>query len=48
MLRLPSAMVTLDLLMAASTYVDKWGLVDVGQLGPAARTGWFVPARCKH
>ena len=47
-LRLPSAMVTLDLLMAASTYVDKWGLVDVGQLGPAARTGWFVPARCRH
>ena len=35
----------LDLLVAASSYIDKWGLVDVGQLGPAARLGWFIPGR---
>ena len=45
MLQVPEAMISLDLLMAASSFVDKWGLVDVGQLGPAARLGWFIPGR---
>ena len=45
MLQVPEAMISLDLLMAASSFVDKWGLVDVGQLGPAARAGIFIPER---
>ena len=43
MLQVPESMISLDLLMAASSFVDKWGLVDVGQLGPAARAGSFIP-----
>ena len=39
MLRVPDGMIALDVPMAASSYVDKWGLVDVGQLGPASRLG---------
>ena len=45
MLQVPVSMISLDLLVAASSYIDKWGLVDVGQLGPAARLGWFIPGR---
>ena len=45
MLQVPDSMISLDLLMAASSFVDKWGLVDVGQLGPAARAGIFIPGR---
>ena len=45
MLQVPESMISLDLLMAASSFVDKWGLVDVGQLGPAARAGIFIPER---
>ena len=48
MLRLPQAMVALHLLMAPTSYVDKWGLVDVGQLGPAVRLGWFIPSRMEQ
>ena len=39
--QVPEAMISLDMLMAASSYVDKWGLVDVGQLGPANRYNWI-------
>ena len=47
-LLVPQAMVSLDLMMAPTSYVDKWGLVDVGQLGPAARLGWFIPRRTEQ
>ena len=46
--RLPQAMVALDLMMAPTSYVDKWGLLDVGQLGPATRLGWFLPMRTRQ
>ena len=39
LLQLPEAMIALDIPMAATSFVDKWGLVDVGQLGPASRYG---------
>ena len=47
-LELPRAMVTLDLMMAATSTVDKWGLVDLGQLGPAVSQGWFIPSRTEQ
>ena len=51
--QVPEAMISLDMLMAASSYVDKWGLVDVGQLGPANRYNWIefplrTVADCLH
>ena len=48
MLQVPVSMISLDLLVAASSYIDKWGLVDVGQLGPAVRLGWFLPSRTEQ
>ena len=47
-LRLPRAMLALHLMMAPTSYVDKWGLVDAGQLGPAVRRGWFIPSRTEQ
>ena len=47
-LLVPQAMVSLDLMMAPTSYVDKWGLVDVGQLGPAVRLAWLVPSRTEQ
>ena len=48
MLQVPVSMISLDLLVAASSYIDKWGLVDVGQLGPAVRLAWLVPSRTEQ
>ena len=36
-LQIPTAMISLDMWMPPSSLVDKWGLIDVGQLGPAGR-----------
>ena len=47
-LAVPQAMVSLHLEMAPTYFVDKWGLVDVGQLGPAVRLGWFLPSRTEQ
>ena len=47
-LRLPQTMLALHLMMAPTSYVDKWGLVDAGQLGPAVRRGWFIPWRTEQ
>ena len=47
-LEVPEAMVSLHLEMAPTYFVDKWGLVDVGQLGPAVRLGWFLPRRTEQ
>ena len=47
-LEVPEAMVSLHLEMAPTYFVDKWGLVDVGQLGPAVRLGWFLPSRTEQ
>ena len=41
-LQIPTAMISLDMWMPPSSYVDKWGLIDVGQLGPAGR--WDIHA----
>ena len=37
----PSAMVTLDKMLALSQTVDWLGLMDIGQLGPAVRYFYF-------
>ena len=47
-LEVPQAMVSLHLEMAPTYFVDKWGLLDVGQLGPAVRLGWFLPSRTEQ
>jgi len=44
-LRVPAAMLSLDSLLGPSDWVDRWGLVDAGQLGPAVRPAWLLPAR---
>ena len=36
---IPPAMITLDMWLPPSQDVDSWGLLDVGQLGPAVRFG---------
>ena len=36
-LRVPTAMLSMDVWLPPSSFVDKWGLIDVGQLGPAGR-----------
>ena len=36
-LEIPTAMIALDVWLPPSSFVDKWGLIDVGQLGPAGR-----------
>ena len=38
-------MMTIDMWLFPSHHVDTWGLLDVGQLGPAVRFGWFMPNR---
>jgi len=47
-LKIPTAMVSLDTWLPPSSFVDKWGLIDVGQLGPAGRFGWFIPSRTEE
>ena len=39
---IPPAMITLDMLLPPSQDVDTWGLVDVGQLGPAVRWDRYI------
>ena len=41
---IPPSMITLDMLLPPSHDVDTWGLLDVGQLGPALRFGLLSPA----
>ena len=41
-------MVTLGLMMAPTSRVDNWGLVDLGLLGPTVRLGWFIPSRTEQ
>ena len=40
-LQIPTAMISLDMWMPPSSFVDKWGLIDVGQLGPAGRSNIY-------
>jgi len=47
-LEIPTAMIALDVWLPPSSFVDKWGLIDVGQLGPAGRVGWFIPSRTEE
>ena len=52
-LQIPTAMISLDMWMPPSSFVDQWGLIDVGQLGPAGRLNinsvsnllffWLIP-----
>ena len=37
-------MITLDMWLPPSHDVDSWGLLDVGQLGPAVRFSLLTPA----
>ena len=41
----PLSMMTLDMWLPPSQEVDTWGLLDVGQLGPAPRFGLLSPVR---
>jgi len=41
----PSEMLTLGVMLPPSYHVDTWNLIDIGQLGPALRLGWFIPNR---
>lgn len=43
-LRVPQAMLSLDIWLPAAQEVTAWGLIDAGQLGPATRFGWFIPS----
>ena len=44
----PLSMMTLDMWLPPSQEVDTWGLLDVGQLGPAPRFGLLSPVRDPH
>ena len=44
----PLSMITLDLWLPPSQEVDTWGLLDVGQLGPAPRFGLLSPVGEPH
>ena len=39
----PRAMLSLDMMLPPSYQVDTWGLLDPGQLGPAARYNTSEP-----
>ena len=41
-LKIPTAMISLDMWMPPSSFVDNWGLIDVGQLGPAGRWNIYL------